>query len=140
MTSGDDHYRKFFGDNDILSPSIYIPVTSRTLTTCPPEVAHSFVGVLTNDQNVPGVAFYSVRSNSQNRGGLLVSGEKKDGTRASVILHLRRVERQRALKNNLEPGVVYAELKTAYDQRAIKMSATTELILPMLQEPDEPAT
>jgi hypothetical protein len=67
-------------DNDILNPSD-IQRASAKLTTCPPGDAHSFVDVLTNDE-VHGVAFYCVRSHSENRRGLLVSGENKELQRA----------------------------------------------------------
>ena len=138
MTSAGGYYRKFFCGFDILNDSDIQPA-SKKLTTCSPEDAHSLVGALKND-GVRGVTFSPLHSSHEIRGALLVRGLNKDGGSASVRLLLRTLERSRALSNNLEPGVVYAELKTAYDQRAIKMSATTELILPMLQEPDEPAT
>ena len=96
---------------------------------------------MTNDQNVPGVAVGSISLHGKSRGALRVSGKNKDRIKLSVVLHLKAVERQRALDNNLEPGVVYAELKLNKpkgDGRN-QTSATQKLILPLLQKSGEPA-
>jgi hypothetical protein len=137
-------YRNFYDLDDNLSPPIYVPSASRRdryISSCSPDDAKTFVDALTNDHNVSGVSLCSIKRHGKSRGGRRVSGKNKDNIDVSVVMLLKEVSQQCALDNNLEAGVVYAEIKSGAHsfQRGKHMIETMELIIPLLKMSDEPA-
>jgi hypothetical protein len=136
MTSAANMFRQFFCSNDKLNHSDIV-TRSVTLITCQPGDAHSFVDDL-RDQGVGGVSYFSLYVGGKRNGALRVSGVNKDGIPVSVILYLRKVELQRALDNNMEPGIRYANFDN-FTRTPSKAAATQNVILPLLKKSDEPA-
>ena len=111
MTSAANMFRQFFGSNDRLNHSDIVTRTKRTLMTCQPADATSFIDAARGDQGVGGASYFSHYVGEKRKGALRVSGENKDGIPVNVILYLKEVQLQRALDNNLVPGTKYAHFE-----------------------------
>ena len=131
-------FRQLFGSNDRLNHSDIVTRTKRTLMTCQPADATSFIDAARGDQGVGGASYFSHYVGEKRKGALRVSGENKDGIPVNVILYLKEVQLQRALDNNLVPGTKYAHFEH-YTRTPNEAAATENAILPLLKRSDEPA-